>query len=1097
MKKISLLLISFLAAIASAQTVDKTFYIDFGENNVSSRGNLTKGADANGHYWTNVYSSPSERLYPTDWKLISSDNTTTDYVLQVGTYFHTNGMSGGGGLTSPSSSLLGDLAIATATQDYIHVETTQDYNLLTFTNLDVNKAYRFNLFGSRVVAEERGGYFEVRGETEWSEYMQMSGSKIGANGYDGNNNKILVSDPVFPTKEGKIVLFFNKKFKSGMMYLNCMKLEELSGLERPNQNLTLTQKMYIDFGETSNDSRGHQTTGFDKNGNYWSNVSSGSSSSNVIPANKVVSLFNSDRKSSGVKLTVLQQFLTNGVNNGGYNNPTEENLGDLAIQTATEDYAFTEDDNTHSIKFSGLNKDHCYRFYIFGSRSTSESDRRFAVFTLNGQETWTTGMATSGQMVGGASYHGNVRNVAVSAYIYPDVDGNITLGVLRNQSPKSNFAHFNVIKIEEYEGGVRPADPEVLKTAIVSGTANENGEDITMKELKPNGTSNGVFECYQKLKPGTFVLKGKDAQGNDMVMGSDADGNLVKDGSAFTVTEEQVVRMRYDSKHGTLTVTPVNLFLKGNIVANGTTVAYKGNGVFEQEVDMNYGTVFLFSDKYFYFAFNNDDNLAVKRLSGSRTSVGMPSEGFGADNIRMNRGTYTMTLDMNKYEWSVNAPINEYKISAFGSSVCNGQGASSNQGYAYLYGQQCQSRYKTGKSEYPFEISGVSIGGNTTQNLLDRYDEMIHDFGKYVIIGLSMGNEGLHGSSNKQGTFDQFKNNMLKLIDMMKNDGKTVVVMNNYTHGDYNDTDYSYIKNMDLLIHEWDVASVNTLGAIDDGAGHWADGYMADAAHPTTAGHRQFFYAMPPSMFDALEQGKPFPVRDMNQSTVLENGSTIKITGETTVNPYTISVRFKGSEAGKIVAFRTASGKESYVKVREDGYVEYWMYNNTEAPAFVSSRQLVKSDDVWYTVTLTNYYAQKRTIVYLNSAKVGETTESVAPKYFLVGDDSQALHRSFSELTFWRAAMNALEVSAHINGKMLKSSLEIYSPLSDAIKTDGIDNLATSLNVAEYVQGEVVDAIEEVKQDVDTEKVYYTIDGIRHNSMQHGINIVNGKKIIR
>lgn len=1077
-----------------AQTVEQTFYVDFGEKNVSSRGNLTTGADVNGHYWNNVYSQPSERLYPTDWKLVNADNTATGLVLKVGTYFHTNGMSGGGGLTNPAVELLGDLAIATATQDYIHVETTQDYNVLTFDGLDPQKAYRFSLFGSRVTTEERGGYFEFHGETEWKEYMQMSGTGIGANGYNGNNNNIMVTDPIFPTKEGKITLTCVKKFKGGMMYLNCMKMEELSGLERPNKNLTLTQKMYIDFGETGNDQRGHQTTGTDVNGNYWNNVSSGSASSNVINPNKAVLLKNSERTNTGAKLVTIDKFLTNGVTNGGYNNPTVENLGDLAIQTATEDYAFTEDDNTHSIKFSGLNKDHCYRFYIFGSRATSESDRRFAIFTLSGQTNWQDGLATSGQHVGGQNVHGNVRNVVMSDYIYPDADGNIMLGVLRDQSPKSNFAHFNIIKIEEYEGGVRPEDPEVFTEPFITGEATENGEDLALIELRPNGQASGIYEAFTRLSKGYFTLKGKNKDG-EVVDINISNGDMVAGGSQNFMEMENVVRLRYDSKKGQFTVTPVELYLKGNIVADGTKVAYKGNGVFEQEVDMNYGDVFLFSDKYFYFAFNNDENLAVKRRSGSRTAVGMPSEGFGGDNIRMNRGTYTMTLDMRNYTWSVDAPIDEYKISAFGSSVCNGQGASGNQGYAYLYGNQLNGRYKNHRSEYPFTVSGVSIGGNTTQNLLDRYDEMIHDFGKYVIIGLSMGNEGLHGSSNKQGIFDQFKNNMLKLIDMMEADGKTVVVMNNYTHGDYNDTDYSYIKKMDLLIHEWDVASVNTLGAIDDGAGHWATGYMADAAHPTTAGHRQFFYAMPPSLFDALEQGKPFPVRDNSQSTVLENGAVINIEAETstTINPYTLSIRFKGNEAGKLAGFRTSSGKESFVRLREDGYLEYVSYKEPETAALTSTRQLVKDADTWHTLTITNYFAQKRLLIYIDNVLVGETSETVTPKSFFVGDNAQALHREYSELTFWRAAMNLMEIQAHNSGKMLKSSLEIYSPLSDAIKTEaGIVNFAQSLNAAVYVPGEIEDGIGMVmiptESNINTR--YFSPSGQMYANPAKGLNII-------
>ena len=152
-------------------------------------------------------------------------------------------------------------------------------------------------------------------------------------------------------------------------------------------------------------------------------------------------------------------------------------------------------------------------------------------------------------------------------------------------------------------------------------------------------------------------------------------------------------------------------------------------------------------------------------------------------------------------------------MSVFGSSVANGQGAENFRGYAYLYGEQLKKRTDRGDSEYPLYTSGVSIGGNTTTNLLNRYDDVIHDFGHFVVIGLSLGNEGIHGAGNPEAIFNQFANNMQTLISKLRADGKEVVVMNNYTRGDYNDTDYSYVKRTNMLIHKWDVPSVNTLGS--------------------------------------------------------------------------------------------------------------------------------------------------------------------------------------------------------------------------------------------------------------------------------------------
>jgi hypothetical protein len=1086
MKKLFFAALLLFCLAPKAQNVDQTFYIDFGENNVSSRGNLTSGADKFGHYWTNVYSTPSERCYPADWKLVNSENAETDYVLGIGTYFHTNGMTGGGGLLSPDADLLGDLAVPTATQDYIHVEGFQDYNVIHFWHLDKSKAYRFSCFGSRVVADDRGGTFEFHGENFWSDYMQMSGAGIGAGGYNGNNNRIIVSDPIFPDKDGHIALVIVKKYKTGMVYLNCMKIEELSGLTRPNAELSLTQKMLIDFGETNNNARGHQTVGADINGNYWNNLSSGIASSNQIPKDKSIALVNTANSATGFTMTTLTGLETNGVNAGGLANPKAEYLGDLAVTTATEDYVWIYDTSTRSISFSGLDPNKCYKFYIFGSRATSESDRRISFYQVSGQTDWSTNLVTSGTSVGGNGVQGNNRNVAISDYIYPNADGTIVFSCRKNTDFNVSHAHFNAIKIEEYSGGVRPADPLVLTTAVISGSAAENGSDVTMKELKPNGTPTGIFECYQKLQAGTYYIKGVEKNGSDITLGHDAEGKVVKDGAAFEVTEPAVVRMRYDSKSGELTVLPVELYVRGNIAPAGTKVGYAGNGVFCQDITLDDSGVFLFSDKYIYFAFNNKDDLAVKRLSGSRTAVAMPSEGFSAENIRINGGKYTLTLDMNNYSWDVSAPIDEYKISAFGSSVCNGQGATGNKGYAYLYGVQLGQRYKGGISANPFTVSGVAIGGNTTINLLDRYDEMIHDFGKYVIIGLSMGNEGIHGAANQQGVFNQFRDNMLKLIDKMKADGKTVVLMNNYTRGDYTPTDYEYIKRMNILIHQWDVASVNTLGAIDNGQGKWADGFEADPYHPTTAGHRQFMTAIPTSLFDALEQGKPQPERDMQKSVILENGSTISFSGESVVNPYTLSIRIRGTEDGTLMGYSTLTGKEANVSVVDGGYLQY---TSAAGKVIKSKTPVIIDKDKWYNITITNYFAQKRTLLYCDRTCIGEISERLMPSKFFVGDSSRALHREYSELSFWRSAMNNLEINNIVSGKMLKSSLDIYSPLSDDIKTGKIENLAQSLNEAHFVQGDVADDIKETNVSSGKKSKFYALTGISLPAPKQGVNI--------
>ena len=291
---------------------------------------------------------------------------------------------------------------------------------------------------------------------------------------------------------------------------------------------------------------------------------------------------------------------------------------------------------------------------------------------------------------------------------------------------------------------------------FLAGSAIEDGQPVLMSELRPNGQSTGVYEAYMKARPGELTIQGTLAGGDSVLsLGRGAtQAETRKDGLPFVITQEQVVRVRLDTGKDSISILPVSLYLEGNIVKPGTQVQYDGHGVWKSRVEMNHGDVFLFSDKYFYFAFNNDDALAVRRVAGSRTSMAMPSEGFSTENIRVNRGTYTVTLDMARHTWDIDAPIDENRISAFGSSVCNGEGAAGHKGYAYMYGQQLATRYSNGDSPTPFYVSGVSIGGNNTLNLLARYDEMLHDFGRYVIIGLSLGNEGIHGAANQAAIFN-------------------------------------------------------------------------------------------------------------------------------------------------------------------------------------------------------------------------------------------------------------------------------------------------------------------------------------------------------
>lgn len=112
MKKLLLSsLMLFTLQILLAQTI---FYFDFGPKDVTN-GNNTVNPDENGHYWNNI-NDPYAINNPT-FNLVDESNNSTNLVLKVISNFQFNGINHGS-LLSPDPALLGDFAIATATEDY-------------------------------------------------------------------------------------------------------------------------------------------------------------------------------------------------------------------------------------------------------------------------------------------------------------------------------------------------------------------------------------------------------------------------------------------------------------------------------------------------------------------------------------------------------------------------------------------------------------------------------------------------------------------------------------------------------------------------------------------------------------------------------------------------------------------------------------------------------------------------------------------------------------------------------------------------------------------------------------------------------------------
>ncbi|MFZ4583556.1 MAG: GDSL-type esterase/lipase family protein, partial [Paludibacter sp.] len=373
----------------------------------------------------------------------------------------------------------------------------------------------------------------------------------------------------------------------------------------------------------------------------------------------------------------------------------------------------------------------------------------------------------------------------------------------------------------------------------------------------------------------------------------------------------------------------------------GTTTDYV-TGLFEINTTLSAaGTLQFISSK-------TDQNPLVYGMGASAGTIAQNGTEItpavsGEVLIRVNLATSTYKI----------YPINPLRISQMGSSVSFGWGATNNQGYAYRYNQLLAQRF-TSNLGANWSISNISIGGNATPDLLNRWEsDLLNDNSKYVVYALSLGNEGIIGGG--QPKFDQFKNNMQLLINKARAAGKIPIVANCYANGGYTSVEYNYVNQMNQLIHQWDVPSYNFLGADDDETGKWVTGYVMDAAHPNTDGHIEFFLTIVPSLFDALAAGKPQPVKQ-NGNSWLSVGTSVttdnfKITPENTLHSFTQVIDVRTTTTGAIATF-TSNNAQGVLRIEANGMLSYTSPSGTT----ITSSTAV-NDGQWHKITLTHYYA--------------------------------------------------------------------------------------------------------------------------------------------
>ncbi|RZK48049.1 MAG: SGNH/GDSL hydrolase family protein, partial [Hymenobacter sp.] len=265
--------------------------------------------------------------------------------------------------------------------------------------------------------------------------------------------------------------------------------------------------------------------------------------------------------------------------------------------------------------------------------------------------------------------------------------------------------------------------------------------------------------------------------------------------------------------------------------------------------------------------------------------------------------------------------LNPLKIVYFGSSVPYGQGATNKYGYLARYTTLLGQRAAADQGA-AWQTVNISVPGDNTVKVLARWQrDLLPQRGRYVVLALSLGNEGIHGGGRP--VFEQFRTNLWQLVELMRAQGMVPVVANCYTRNDYTLEDYGFIKEMNLLLHAWAVPSINLLGAVDDGAGRWAPGYWDDALHPNDRGHAELSHALVPSLFDALRAGKALPHKVPTTAVRMGRPSaSLAFRPEALVHPFTQVVSFRTAGTGRLLTLQDSTAQGT-IGINSAGLITY------------------------------------------------------------------------------------------------------------------------------------------------------------------------------
>lgn len=214
-----ILFLAGASGLKAAIVAGNSLLIDFG---VSTQ--TVSSPDSNGKYWNNASNAAQTSvggLTPASVNnLVTTTNTATGVNLSFSSGWNINNP---GGLNSPSSALLGDLAVANATNDFYYIQGGVNSATITLSNLATDLVYNFELFATREASDTRVTVYsitDINGTHTFN--LQTSGTGAGTGAYTGNDDTLATFSGIVPTVGGQITLTISRP--NSFAYIDAAKI---------------------------------------------------------------------------------------------------------------------------------------------------------------------------------------------------------------------------------------------------------------------------------------------------------------------------------------------------------------------------------------------------------------------------------------------------------------------------------------------------------------------------------------------------------------------------------------------------------------------------------------------------------------------------------------------------------------------------------------------------------------------------------------------------------------------------------------------------------------------------------------------------------